>query len=389
MKIIYITLENLSLHKGSVVHVKEVIAGLRKRGHEVGLIAPSWNKLEEADHFCNLYRFFGFRRQPYAISSFLLFIYLFRVISLYDLIYARDFHTAIIALVPRLIFNKKLVLEINGLAHEEQRLKGDSVFNRTLAFLFQRTEKIATRSSNCVISVTHPIASYLNREFYCRKNKLKVVGNGVDTEKFRPIGNGPLLAEWRKKLGILEEEVVIAFVGNIAPWQGVNILVDSAFHLLTNSGKLKFLIVGDGFLKADLMKKVLDSGFEKEFIFTGMQRYYDIPFFINLADICVAPFIFERNQKTGVSPLKVFEYMACGKPVIASRIEGLEFIETEGAGRLIEPGDVKNLEEALLALLTDIQKRTNMGRKGLQIAREKFTWNTKVLNIEKILKELA
>jgi hypothetical protein len=71
MKILYITLENLSLHKGSVIHIKEVIAGLRKRGHEVGLIAPSWNRLEEADHFYNLYRFFGFRRQPYAISSML------------------------------------------------------------------------------------------------------------------------------------------------------------------------------------------------------------------------------------------------------------------------------------------------------------------------------
>ncbi len=389
MKILYITLENLSLHKGSVVHIKEIVSGLRKLGHRVGLIAPSWNRFEEADHFYNFYRFFGFRRQPYAISSVLLFLYLFRVLSLYDLIYARDFHTAIIALIPRLIFNRKLVLEINGLAHEEQKLKGDSIFNRTLAFLFKKAEKIATRSSNCVISVTHQISSYLNREFYCGKNKLKVVGNGVDTEKFHPIGDRSFLTEWRKKLGILEEEVVIAFVGNIAPWQGVNILVDTAFHLLTKNRKLKFLIVGDGFLKSDLMKKVLDSGFGKEFIFTGMQGYYDIPFFINIADICVAPFIFERNQKTGVSPLKVFEYMACGKPVIASRIEGLEFIEVEGAGRLIEPGDVESLEEALLDLLTDTQKRTNMGRKGLQIAREKFTWNSRTLNIEKILKELA
>jgi glycosyltransferase involved in cell wall biosynthesis len=278
---------------------------------------------------------------------------------------------------------------MNGLAHEEQRLKGDSIFNRNLAFLIQKTEKIATRSSNCIISVTHQIASYLSHEFYCQKNKVKVVGNGVDTKKFRPIGDPSLLTEWRKKLGIMEGEVVVAFVGNIAPWQGVNILVDSAFRLLLRRGQLKFLIVGDGLLKAGLMKKVLDSGFEKEFIFTGMQRYYDIPFLINLAEICVAPFIFERNRKTGVSPLKVFEYMACGKPVVASRIQGLEFIEAEGAGRLVEPGDVKNLEETLFDLFKDNQKRINMGRKGLQIAREKFTWDSRVINIEKILMGLA
>ncbi len=70
-----------------------------------------------------------------------------------------------------------------------------------------------------------------------------------------------------------------------------------------------------------------------------MMDYEVVPFLINLADICVAPFISKRNEKTGVSPLKIFEYMACGKPVIASRIKGLEFLEAGRAGRLTEPGD--------------------------------------------------
>ncbi len=388
MKILYLTLENVSLHKGSVVHIKEVITCLRKRGHKVGLIAASWNRLEEADRFWNLNRFFRFRKQPYLFSSVLLFLYLLKVLSAYDLIYARDFHTAIIALIPRLIFRKKLVLEVNGLAHEEQRLKGNSRLNRTFASLFRKAEKIAIRTSACTICVTPAIASYLNREFYCQKNKLKVVGNGVDTAKFHPIQDRPLLAEWKRKLGIFEEELVIAFVGNIAPWQGVNIFIDSAIHLLMNNGKLKFLIVGDGFLKSDLMKRAIESGFEKGFIFTGMESYHDIPFFINIADICVAPFIFERNQKTGVSPLKVFEYMACGKPVVASRIEGLEFIDSEDVGCLVEPGDKIDLEKVLSDLLMNGKRREEMGRKGIQIA-SRFTWDSRALNIEKILKELA
>jgi len=117
--------------------------------------------------------------------------------------------------------------------------------------------------------------------------------------------------------------------------------------------------------------------------------YEDIPFLINIADIGVAPFILKRNSKTGVSPLKVFEYMACGKPVVASRIEGLGFVEAEGAGRLTEPGDVENLEEALFDLFTDSQKRINMGRKGLQLACEKLTWDSRAIKIEKILEGLA
>jgi glycosyltransferase involved in cell wall biosynthesis len=81
--------------------------------------------------------------------------------------------------------------------------------------------------------------------------------------------------------------------------------------------------------------------------------------------------------------------MACGKPVVASRIEGLEFLETCGAGWLIEPENKKQLEEALFDLIMDNQKRIHMGSKGLQIAHNKLAWDSRVIHIEKILKELA
>ena len=248
---------------------------------------------------------------------------------------------------------------------------------------------MATKYSDRIVSVTPQIASYLMDNFYCPTDKVEVIGNGVNTKAFRPILDKDSLSSWKEKLGIIEEELVIAFVGNLARWQGVDILIESAFRLLSIGGKLKFLIIGNGPLKKDLMRKVLESSFKENLIFTGMVGYENIPSLINIADIGVAPFISKRNCKTGVSPLKVFEYMACGKPVVASRIEGLEFIEAEGVGQLTEPEDVKNLEEALFNLLTDSQKRIMMGRRGLHLAREKFSWDSRVIKIEKILKELA
>jgi hypothetical protein len=137
MRILYITLENLSLHKGSVIHIKEVIEGLQKRGHQVGLIGSAWEEIKTANPFYNIYpktlcrfKFLGRQRKSYFISSVLLFLALFRIVRQYDVIYARDFHTVIIAFIPRLVFNKMLVFEINGLASEEQRLKRRSLFNR-------------------------------------------------------------------------------------------------------------------------------------------------------------------------------------------------------------------------------------------------------------------
>lgn len=393
MKILYITLEDLSLHKGSVVHVKEIVKGLTKLGNQVGLIARASSNFEsELDRFYNLehgtvlsLKFLGIKRQPYLISLFFLFLYLILHLPTYDVIYARDFHTVIVALLPRLALRKRLVFEMNGIANEEEKLKGKSVFRQIFTFCIEKAEMLATQCSDRIVSVTPQIANYLIRQFHCRPDKVEVIGNGVNTKSFHPIQDQAVLAEWRRRLGIADEDVVVAFVGNLALWQGVDVLIESAFQLLSNGEKLKLLIIGEGVLKSFLMKKVLDSMYLKEFIFTGMIKYENIPPLINIADICVAPFISERNRKTGVSPLKVFEYMACGKPVVASRIEGLEFIEEEGAGCLVELGDVIGLAKALEDLLRHTNKRIEMGRRGLEIAREEFSWDSRAVKISAIL----
>jgi glycosyltransferase involved in cell wall biosynthesis len=396
MKILYITLENLSLHKGSVVHIKEVIDGLRRRGHQVGLVGSAWTKLENSYPFYNIhpitlppFKYLIRKEKSYFVSSIMLFLTIFKVLRQYDLIYARDFHTAIISLIPRIIFNKKLAFEMNGIANEEQRLKSDSILNSVLAFFIKKAEKIATRCSDRIVSVTPQIADYLTRYLHCPPEKVNVIGNGVNTKIFYPIADETMLWSWKERLGIAKEDTVIAFVGNLAPWQGVNFLIESAFPLLKDRDYLKFLIVGEGSLKDSLIRKVSNSGYEERFIFTGMIQYKDVPMLINLADICVAPFISRRNRTTGVSPIKIFEYMACGKPTITSRIGGLEFIEKEGVGRLIEPEDVKGLREGILDLIKNPQKRVNMGKNGLKIAREKFDWEIKSVLIEKVLEDLA
>jgi len=391
MKILYITLENLSLHKGSVVHIHEIVTGLRRHGNLVGLIASSSSKFEEVDHFYNLQqlptfflRLFRLKKQPYFFSSIFLFLYLIKILPRYDIIYARDFHTVIIALLPRLIFRKKLVFEINGIANEEQRLKRDSQFNDIFVSFIKKGEKMATKYSEKIIAVAPKIKNYLVQNFNSPADKINVITNGVDTEKFCPMHDDPLLVEWKKRLGIKSHDTVIAYVGNLAPWQGIDYLIEIAFRLLSKNKDLKFLIVGEGPLKPLLLRKVLNSGYEGDIVFTGMLDHKEIPLIINLADICVAPL-----RVMAGSPIKVFEYMACGKPVVTSRIEGLEFIEAEGVGRLTAPEDVIGLEEALTELIKEPGQRAEMGQKGMQIARDRFSWESRVVEIEDLLKKMA
>ena len=386
MKVIYITLENLSLHKGSVVHIREVLAGLRKLGHEVGLVACSWDKFEKADVFYNLQKLPGNKKQPHLISSVFLFICLLKVLSRYDVIYARDYHAVIIALIPRLIFKKKLIFEINGLANEEQKLKRESVFNQILCLLIRMAERIATKYSDRVVSVTPQIAAYLRERFGCISQKVEVITNGVNIDMFHPIRDETLVSHWKQKLKISSEEKVVVFVGNLAPWQGVDDLIRVAPSLRTKLKGIKFLIVGDGVLGKSLEDEVQRLGLSDSFLFTGMVEHDQIPFYINMADVCV---VLKKRLKSGYSPIKVYEYMACAKPVIASRVEGLEFIESEGVGRLVEPGDTICFERLMLDLLLDPRKGAHMGEKGIRLVRERFSWSSVTLRIESILKELA
>jgi len=148
----------------------------------------------------------------------------------------------------------------------------------------------------------------------------------------------------------------------------------------------KFLIIGDGMLREEFEEEVNRIGLSSYFVFTGMIDYPQVPWYINLADICV---LFKRSLKSGYSPIKLYEYMACGKPIVATRVKGLEFIETEGSGRLIEPEDSVSVGVALVELLKDGEMRRVMGRKGFRIARERFSWASKAAKIEKMLLELA
>jgi glycosyltransferase involved in cell wall biosynthesis len=394
MKILYITLEDLSLHKGSVVHVKEVVKGLMKLRNQVGLIARASSSFEsEVDRFYNLergtvlsLRFLGIKRQPYLISSLFLFLHIMLHLSQYDIIYARDFHTVIVAFLPRLILRKKLVFEMNGIANEEERLREHSMFRRLFTFCIEKAERMAAFSADRIVVVTPHIASYLVGHFRCNPENVEVVENGVDTETFHPISDETVLKALRQRLGIGEKEVVVTFVGNLAPWQGIEYLIQVAPSLTKRLPPIRFLIIGSGVLKEKFQAEVQRSGMSDRFIFTGMVDYEKIPLYINISDICL---VLKRRLASGYSPIKLFEYMACGKPVLASRVEGLEFIEIEEVGLLTEPEDVTSIEKGLIELIETPQKRIEMGFKGRELAQEKFDWKLRVKRITEILEGLA
>jgi glycosyltransferase involved in cell wall biosynthesis len=297
------------------------------------------------------------------------------------LIYARDYHVALICLLPKLVFRRRLVYEINGLASEEWLMRRDTTLDRMVALIIRGSEYLSARGADMVVAVTEGLKQYLVSDLGLRSGKIIVIPNGVDTRVFYPMDEVESLRDLRSSFGIDTNEPIVLFAGNLAPWQGIDVLLDSVPIVLREVSRARFLIVGDGDLRNHLETRTKTMDLEKHVLFTGTVLHNQIPRYINMAEICVSPFVKRRNNRIGLSPMKIHEYMACGKAVVSSRVAGLDFIEREKTGILVEPENPEALGQGILELLLNPQKRASMGQRGAQVARHESDWGKRVRGI--------
>lgn len=297
-----------------------------------------------------------------------------------DLFYQRFDGTLFLS--PALLFSKlyniPLVMEVNGIMLEEASLKKSP---KIYIYILKFCEKTYYSRANKIIAVTEGLKREITKRYNIPEEKVTVIENGVNTEIFKPMNN---ILDLKKKYGLTEKKIV-TFVGVLEPWQGLEYLVESAKTVIKNKPDALFLIIGNGPLKNFLIKKVRDGKIEENFVFTGSVPYEEVPIYINMSDICVATFILKRNNKIGISPLKIYEYMACGKAIVCSKIKNLHFLDEIKAGILVEPENPYQLSEAILKLLNDEKLRKEMGKRGYKEATSNYSWD----NIAKRVEDLC
>jgi glycosyltransferase involved in cell wall biosynthesis len=228
------------------------------------------------------------------------------------------------------------------------------------------------------VVVTETLRRRLIDQYDVAASKVRVIENAADTDLFRP--SNPMLA--RSSLGLGEGPVVL-FVGNLAPWQGVDVLVRAFKVLSRHNAAAHLVVVGDGQTRPGLEELVSELGISKQVRFLGAVPYEQVPTMIAAADVCVAPMTRER-LKSGSSAIKVHEYLACERPVVASRIPGLEFLETEGVGILVPPEDEQALASALARVLEDAEWRRSAGARGRALVLKKASWTSVAEAVEEV-----
>jgi len=200
---------------------------------------------------------------------------------------------------------------------------------------------------------------------------------GADLDRFSPAVCGQQI---RQKYGI--NKPLILYLGQLHGGQYVELFIRTAAKLLKDYREnTAFMIVGDGYMAAELKKFSSQLGLDNFLIFAGAVPHELVPQYIAAADVCVA--CFEENEVTLCkSPLKIVEYLASGKAIVASNVGEVPNM-LGNAGVLTPPGDINALADGIIKILRDSDLKKSLERRSRARAEEEYSWKVTAENLLK------
>jgi len=352
---------------GQYVHIAELIQALRKLGHVVILVEPPAFKSakfgDDAGVIAVLKRYcpqFVYELMEFAYS-FVVYWRLRKAVLSHrpDCLYERYnlLQPAGVWLKHR--FNLPMLLEVNAPLFEE-RAKYDGI---ALPWLARWSERYTWRGADYVLPVTEVLAKRVEAAGVHRES-IVVIPNGINPDEF----GGEVDNEQAKRRLGLEGRLVVGFTGFLKDWHGLEKVIelvasaDAGWHLL---------IVGDGPARAALEKRAMALNVTNRLTFTGVVGRDQVAAHVAAFDVALQPAVVDY-----ASPLKLFEYMALGRPVVAPAQPNIMEILTDGEDAvLFDPRDPQGLGGAVERLCRDAGLRQRIGEAGRRtIQSRRLTW---------------
>ena len=232
---------------------------------------------------------------------------------------------------------------------------------RRLARLEEKTAKNAT----LVVTISKYSLEKMQHHYNVDKAKVRIVPNGVDPEKFKPVNNKAIV---KQQFGLGDKSVVL-FVGSLILRKGLPFLVEAAKTIAKQKTDTQFVVVGDGPLRNQLISRLEAFGLADKFTFLNWLSEDELAAAYNCADVFVLPSIQEGQG------IVLLEAQASATPVVAFNIGGVNEAVVNGeTGLLVNRDSSGELADALLRLLLDKALREKMGTAGRRFVVENFTW---------------
>jgi len=283
-----------------------------------------------------------------------------------EVVYHRYANSTIFPILRCKLTSVPLVLEIN--ADLDVDLSGYWGNSRLMRGMIKLLASLQYLLADHIIVVSEGIGDKLRRKPLINNQKISVVPNGADLEVFRPLNK----LDCRRELALDEEGDYLIFSGKFQLYQGVQTILQVAQQLRNTNPSLKIILVGDGPEEENLRESVEHLNISSEIIFTGWCPPEITAKYIGASDICLAPYtsdvLLNPTEKITLgasmkgSPLKIFTYLASGRPVIASHFaEAGQFVKENQVGFDVEPENPTILADKISTLLLDKEYLEEMG----------------------------
>lgn len=364
--------------KGCSVHVQEVLRALVAQGTEVTLIATRFDGSPPADFkYIHMHKLPSLpkgdaaEREQAALAANRNLRLALEQEGPFDCIYERHSLWSFAGMEHARIMGVSGILEVNAPLIEEQAEHRILVDRAGAA---EATER-AFAAASTLVAVSAGIAAYLER-FPSIHGRVRVVPNGVRPERFAALPEPALPAP--------AGTFTVGFLGTLKPWHGLPVLAEAFALLHQRARDTRLLVVGGGTEHDALVENLRARGVLNAAVLTGAVPPEEVPALLASMDVGVAPY---PDGPHYFSPLKVFEYMAAGLPVVASRIGQAATLVRDGTtGILCPPGDAAALAAALDRLRREPEPRARLGAAGRAAVLREHTWDAVAHSILELAK---
>jgi glycosyltransferase involved in cell wall biosynthesis len=359
-------------------HIKGVIKGFENLNNKVFVIAPkvsigTVNSAKKNNNKPVLLRLprvvFEMLELLYNIPAFYQLHRGYRQHK-YDLIYERYSFLNVSGFLLSRVMNIPLLLEVNFTTKTQVYPERTGMFKS----LTRQLERAIFKKASLIIVISEVLKTEIANNGI-EADKILVLPNAVDIEKFQP--REPI-AGLKTNYNMEKNDKIIGFVGSFYPWHGIDFLIDTYKELLPEYNGVSLMLLGDGQMAEQLKKQVQAEGLGKKVIFTGKIPHDTLPAYLSIFDIGIMP-----DSNDYGSPMKIFEYMAMGKPIVAPLLKPIaEVIENGREGILFKQRNKPELKKALLQLLNNTELCKKMGEAGRAKVLSHHTWD---LNAKRII----